>query len=69
MTSARLHPVVNGMMEETFKIAVDTFFEKACAAAGTPMRAPAPSSPDDKMQESFIPCYDVNATRLSMPFF
>lgn len=70
MTGDRLHPIVNGMMEHTFRIAVDPFFEKACAQAGTPLPPPAAPAPDDKMQGSFIPCYDVvNNTKLSMSFF
>jgi len=41
MPGARLHPIVNGMMEETFKIAVDSFFEKVCRSRDAAARARA----------------------------
>ena len=94
MTGHRLHTIVNAMMEQTFKIAVDPFMDKAlaeanavasasgttasAASAATPSAAATPAAsvpsssvnPEDKMQGSFIKCYEViNSTTLSMNFY
>lgn len=75
MTGTRLHPIVNGMMEQTFRIAIDPAMDAAyraaggkedamnssAAAASSPATAASSSSSAaaDAMTGSFIPCYEV----------
>jgi hypothetical protein len=77
MTGARLQPIVNGLIEHTFRLAVDPWAkqnaqaaEAAAAAAAVPEAAAGTADEDDVMQGSFLPCYDVvNATVMSMKYF
>jgi tubulin--tyrosine ligase len=76
MTGDRLHKIVRGMMEQTFKLAIDPLVQAACDKEGVTIDQPTVAEQaqieceESELVGQFVKCYEVlNSATVTMNFY